>query len=156
MPVGWEAGASVGGWANTQTQTPLDSVREAGRWVAERTIEQVPRWELVQQGRDVWEWVLETIAERYPVAWFGWEVHPDERLCPECAIYAGDTWEADTWHPAPPLHVNCRCREYLHHVEWRTRYVETWRLQLRRQTWWEWDITSWDTIERTEWTWQQS
>lgn len=150
MPIGFDAGAAASG-ALPRPATPTSSARDAGKRVARRVVEEVPRWELVQLGRDTWEWVRDTITEIYPVPWFGWQVHNDERLCPECAIYAGDTWEADTWHNAPPLHVNCRCAEYLHHIEWRTRFITTWRLQYRRLTWWEWDITGWDTITHTEW-----
>ena len=145
MPVGFDAGAAIGG------SIPQPAAWDAGERVARRVIEEVPRWELVERGQDVAEWVLETVAEVYPVDVLAWAVHPDERLCPECAIYAGEQWEADTWHPRPPLHVNCRCAEYLHHVEWRTRYVDVWRLRWSRMTWWEWDVTGWDQEVRIVW-----
>lgn len=155
MPIGWDTGGSTGGSVKMpKPWTKPDSVREAGRLVARQVIEQVPRWELMQRGRSVAEWVLEWTAERYPVAWHAWQVHADERLCPECSIYAGDSWEADTWHPSPPLHVNCRCDEVLDRIEWRTRYVETWRLRYKRVTWWEWEQTGWDQTTRTEWEWR--
>lgn len=73
-----------------------------------------------------WFWLLETIEIVYPVHFYRFVVHGDERTCPECAAWHGATWEDGHDLVAVPLHVNCRCQ-----------VVHAW-------TEWEWRITGWD------------
>lgn len=102
-----------------------------------------PIWELVGRVVEIARWVLETVAQVYPVHWQRWVTAADERVCPECGPLHGRAWpegEGDV----PPLHVNCRCRREDAFTEWHTRYVEAWRLQWSSHTVVDWAITGWE------------
>lgn len=102
-----------------------------------------PVWDLVGRVVETARWVLETVAQVYPVRWERWVTASDERVCPECGPLHGRAWpegEGD----APPLHVNCRCRREYAFTEWRTRYVEEWRLHWSSHTVFDWVITGWE------------
>ena len=87
--------------------------------------------------------VREIETELYPVRWYRWLTADDERTCPECGAMAGRTWSEQQPMPEPPLHVNCRCRVVLHHIEWRARFVATWRTRYVAQPTWTWRRTGW-------------
>lgn len=101
-----------------------------------------PIWDWVSRMIEVAVWVLERIAEVYGVDWERWTTHADERVCPECGPRDGESWPEGEG-AFPPLHVNCRCgREYAF-TEWRTRYVDAWRLHWEPRTVWDWEMTGW-------------
>ncbi|HEU0165205.1 MAG TPA: hypothetical protein VFQ54_09170, partial [Thermomicrobiales bacterium] len=101
-----------------------------------------PVIEFVEEVVGAWLWVLEKVAIVYPVIFERWETAADERVCPECGPIYGAIWEEGSG-PHPPVHVNCRCRRVLAWTEWRTRYVEDWRLRWTTWTEWETRITGW-------------
>jgi SPP1 gp7 family putative phage head morphogenesis protein len=88
-------------------------------------------------------WVLERVAVLYPVRWYQWQTASDERTCPECGALQGRTWHEQEAIPAPPLHVNCRCRVAHIRTEWRVRYTPVWRLRWFTRQLWEWTQTGW-------------
>lgn len=102
-----------------------------------------PVWDLVGRVVEIAQWVLETVAEVYPVVWERWETASDERVCPECGPLHGRAWpegEGD----APPVHVNCRCHRVYAFTEWRTRWTSEWRLRWTPHTVFDWQITGWE------------
>lgn len=141
MPVGWDTGATGGG----STVAPiLDAWQTAKDWLTPK--DDIPEavWEWTHTLIEWWEWVRRDVLELYEVPITGWATAGDERTCPECGPYDGATWEPDSWHIEPPLHVNCRCRTYLARVEVRARWVEAWQLAYRSRVEWEWEITRWE------------
>jgi SPP1 gp7 family putative phage head morphogenesis protein len=88
-------------------------------------------------------WVLERVAVIEPVEWFAWRTAGDERTCPECGPLDGRTWPETHAMPAPPLHVNCRCRIVHARTEWRVRHIPTWQLQWSTRRLGEWTRTGW-------------
>lgn len=102
-----------------------------------------PVYEWVEVVAGGWFWFLETIEIVYPVFFYRFVVHGDERTCPECAAWHGTTWEEGYDLVSVPLHVNCRCSVIHAWTEYRTRYVDEWRLRWRTWTEWEWEITGW-------------
>lgn len=156
MAIGYDPGGDGGygsgdGW--------IDSIRHAwNQTVAtihtrvDQIAEAVYGW--VSTIVDVAMWVLEWIAEVYPVEWDQWTTAGDERTCPECGPLDGLAWERDGGPPvgAPPLHVNCRCQVVHAWTEWRTRWVQEWRLRWFSQERWEWQRTGWEwRTEVTTW-----
>jgi hypothetical protein len=102
-----------------------------------------PMWDLVGRVVEVARWMLETVAQVYPVRWERWTTGSDERVCPECGPLHGRTW-LEGEGEVPPLHVNCRCYRVYAFTEWRTRYVAEWRLQWSSRTVFDWAITGWE------------
>ena len=88
-------------------------------------------------------WVLERVAIIEPVEWLRWETMHDERTCPECGPLDGRTWPESRAMPAPPLHVNCRCRIVHARTEWRVRHEPAWRLQWGSRRVGAWTQTGW-------------
>ena len=79
----------------------------------------------------------------FPIRWYRWQTAHDERTCPECGSLQGHTWHEHQVIPAPPLHVNCRCRRVYARTEWRRREILEWRrrtIPVRRL---EWRVTGW-------------
>jgi hypothetical protein len=97
----------------------------------------------VREWRQVAVRVRVLLAEREPVRWYRWQTAIDERTCPECGALQGHTWAEHQPTPAPPLHVNCRCRVVPDHIEWRTRLVPSWQVRLSRYPTWAWRRTGW-------------
>lgn len=145
--IGWDVGAPAGG-----SDAMINIGAIAQRWdrltdtadelTTRLTAPLEPVWNLVSQVVETAIWVLETVAEIYPLAWEQWITHRDERVCPECGPLEGERWEAGDG-PYPPLHTNCRCARAVAFTEWRTRWVEQWRLERTRTVSWEWSITGW-------------
>lgn len=141
--IGYDLGAPSDG----RPGNPV-AVRETWEGVTDFLTTRVPEilepvWELVGRVVEVARWVLETVAQVYPVRWERWVTGADERVCPECGPLHGRAWpegEGDV----PPLHVNCRCRREHAFTEWHTRYVEEWRLQWSSHTVFDWSITGWE------------
>lgn len=136
----------------------LERQRERERWeriqdawvdtrdfLRERVVDVLePVYEYVSYVVGDWFWVLETIEIVYPVHFYRFVVHGDERTCPECAAWNGATWEEGNDLVGVPIHVNCRCQVIHAWTEWRTRYVQDWRLLWRTWTEWEWRLTGWE------------
>lgn len=141
--IGYDLGAPSDG----RPGNPV-AVRETWEGVTDFLTTRVPEilepvWELVGHVVEIARWVLETVAQVYPVRWERWVTGADERVCPECGPLHGRAWpegEGDV----PPLHVNCRCRREHAFTEWHTRYVEEWRLQWSSHTVFDWSITGWE------------
>lgn len=100
-------------------------------------------WGWVEKIIDVAEWVLEWTQILYPVDWYRWATAGDERMCPECGAMDGVQWEDGAAPVSPPLHVNCRCQVVYAWTEWRSRWVEDWRLSWSTKTEWDWKVTGW-------------
>ena len=133
--IGYDTGGpNGGGWS---PQPAADRLREMWH---ER--EDAPVWGWVEEiiGRVVT--VLETIEVLDPIRIERWETAGDERTCPECAPLHGRMWQAGDG-PAPPLHVNCRCRRTYARTEWRRREVREWRRRTIPQRRLAWRITGW-------------
>ena len=113
-----------------------DYIRERVRDVIE------PVYDWVEQVVGAFTCVLERITVIYPVHFERWLTASDERVCPECGPIDGRVWETGSG-VYPPLHVNCRCARVLAWTEWRSRYVEDWRLRWMTWSEWEWRITGW-------------
>lgn len=113
-----------------------DFIRERVRDVVE------PVYDWVELIVGAFTWVLERIKVVYPVYFERWLTASDERVCPECGPINGRVWEKGTG-VYPPLHVNCRCQRILAWTEWRSRYVDDWRLRWVSWSEWEWRITDW-------------
>jgi hypothetical protein len=141
--IGYDTGAMGGG-------RPIDPDAARETWdritsYVERRLPDAlePVWDLVGRVVESARWVLEMVAEVYPVVWERWVTARDERVCPECGPLQGRTWPEGEGE-VPPLHVNCRCgREYAF-TEWRTRYVAEWRVRWTSRTVFEWAITGWE------------
>ncbi len=141
--IGYDLGAPAGGRSGNPA-----AVRETWEDITDFLVTRVPDvlepvWELVGRVVEAARWVLETVAQVYPVRWERWVTAADERVCPECGPLHGRAWpegEGDV----PPLHVNCRCRREDAFTEWHTRYVEEWRLQWSSHTVFDWAITGWE------------
>ena len=104
----------------------------------------VPVWERKLTTERVAIRVREAEEVLYPVRWYRWITAADERTCPECGGLAGHTWSEQQPGSSPPLHVNCRCRVALDHLEWRVRYVARWRTRWVTQPTWAWQRTGWE------------
>jgi hypothetical protein len=87
--------------------------------------------------------VREVVTEIVPIRRVRWQTAADERTCPECAPLHGRTWREDRPGPAPPLHVNCRCRVVPGPTEWQVRRVTAWRTRWITQPTWEWRRAGW-------------
>jgi hypothetical protein len=125
-----------------------DAVRETWDRVTDVFTTRVPEllepvWELVGRVVETSRWVLETVAQVYPVTWERWETGADERVCPECGPLHGQAWP-DGEGDVPPVHVNCRCQRVYAFTEWRTRWIAEWRLRWSWQTVFDWRITGWE------------
>lgn len=144
--IGYDAGEGGGG----STSNWGESIRDAWDQVTETLHTRVTTiveavWDWVSTVVDVARWVLETIAVIYPVEWDSWHTAGDEGVCPECGPLDGLQWErGNAPGVAPPLHGNCRCEVVHAFTEWRTRYVQEWRLRWYSQETWEWNRTGWD------------
>lgn len=141
--IGYDTGAPGGFGTPVQPDAVRETWEQATDWIRDR-VEDVlePVWELVGRVVEASRWVLERVAVVYPVVYERWETNADERVCPECGPLHGMTWpEGDG--VSPPLHVNCRCRRERAFIEWRTRYVDEWRLRWSTRTEWEWQVTGW-------------
>lgn len=141
--IGYDLGAMGGGRPGDP-----DAVRETWDRVTDYLSTRVPDalepvWDLVGRVVEVAQWVLETVAQVYPVAWERWETVADERVCPECGPLHGMTWPEGEG-AVPPAHVNCRCTRVHAFTEWRTRWVPEWRLRWTTRTEFDWRITGWE------------
>jgi hypothetical protein len=141
--IGYDLGAMGGGYRGDP-----DAVRETWDRVADYVSTRVPEvlepvWDLVGRVVEVAQWVLEAVAQVYPVAWERWETAADERVCPECGPLHGMAWPEGEGE-APPAHVNCRCTRVHAFTEWRTRWVPEWRLTWTTRTEFDWRITGWE------------
>ena len=140
--IGYDIGAPGG------RVSDVESVREqwerGAAWLRDRIDDVLkPVWDLVGAVVETARWVLERVEIVEPVVLDRWETASDERVCPECGPLHGrilEPWDC----PAPPLHVNCRCRRAPAITEWRVRQVDEWRLRWTTRTAWEWRITGWE------------
>lgn len=143
MPLGYDAGGAGGGLGNRPPD--LDGLADTWDRLRENARDRLePVYEWVARVEAVARWVLEVVAEVYPVEWYRWDTAADERTCPECGVYAGEVWPETAPHVAPPLHVNCRCRIVHAYTEWRVRYVDVWRLRWFERVAWDWKVTRWE------------
>ncbi len=114
-------------------------------YLRERVVDVLePVYELVERTVEYSKWVLETIRVVYPVPFYRFVVHDDERTCPECGAWNGATWEEGFDRVIPPLHINCRCTVIHAWTEWRVRYDEELRLRWFTRSEMEWRITGWE------------
>lgn len=141
--IGYDMGAMGGG-------RPIDPDAARATWdritsYVERRLPDAlePVWDVVGRVIEIARWVLETVAEVYPVVWERWVTASDERVCPECGPMHGRAWPEGEGE-VPPLHVNCRCHREYAFTEWRTRYVAEWRLRWTSHTVFDWAITGWE------------
>lgn len=141
--IGYEIGAPASTGGVVRPAGVRETWERTADWLRDRVVEALePVWELVGRVVEVARWVLERVAVVYPVVHERWMTGADERVCPECGPLHGLTWPEGEG-PAPPLHVNCRCRRERAFIEWRTRHVEEWRLRWTTRTEWEWQVTGW-------------
>lgn len=133
-------GYDIGGAAAAQVNptSVRDTVESLWEWGVDRVQDLFePVWAWVETAFDVATWVLERIAQVFPVIHEHWYTAADERVCPECGPLAGQSWEAGDG-PYPPLHDHCRCQRDYAFTEWRTRFVSEWRLHWSTQSRWDW------------------
>lgn len=146
--IGFETGGGGGiGW-DAPSSGDVERIRQA--WdttvetVRDRATDRLePVFDLVSQVVDVATWVLASVAVIDQVPVEGWRTASDERVCPECGPLDGRTWDAGAGGPQPPLHGNCRCWRGVIRTEWRTRFVDAWRLRWTTRTDWDWVQTGW-------------
>lgn len=146
MAIGYDPGTGGGygsgsGWIDT-IRDAVEQTKETLHTRITTTAEAVYGW--VSSVVDVAIWVLELVAEIYPVEWDQWRTAGDERTCPECSPLDGLAWERGNAHYTPPLHGNCRCEIVHAWTEWRTRWVQEWRLRWYSRERWEWQRTGWE------------
>lgn len=141
--IGYDTGGGGGGRL-PDIDTIRDGWNETVDYVRDRVTDLLePIYELVEQVVGAFIWVLETVEIVYPVVFERWQTAADERVCPECGPLHGMVWEAEQGGPQPPLHVNCRCQRVVAWTEWRTRYVDEWRLRWTTWSEWDWTLTGW-------------
>ena len=132
--IGYDTGGSGGtGWDPEPAARRIREIWDRrDTWLPRVTAPLAPVWGWVEEITERVVTVLETVEVLDPVRHERWVVAGDERTCPECAPLHGRTWREGTG-PAPPLHVNCRCRREVR--EWRQRRIPQTRLA--------WRITGW-------------
>ena len=141
--IGYDTGTSGSGGRVPDPPAVRETWGRVDDWLRDRVDDVLePVWDYVSTVAEVARWVLERVAIVYPVVHERWATGADERVCPECGPLHGMVWPEGEG-AVPPLHVNCRCRREQAYVEWRTRYVDEWRLRWTTSVEWEWRITGW-------------
>lgn len=142
MPIGFETGSVGGGIGNRPAD--LDGLADAWDRLRDRGAEILqPVFDWVGRVVGAFRWVLETVAELFPIQWYSFATAGDERTCPECGALDGYEWSEETPGPSVPVHNNCRCEVIAHRTEWRTRYVERWRQRWFEEVAWSWERVGW-------------
>jgi len=129
--------------ARSPTPTVRDTIADGWTTFRERADLYRPVLTFVSRLVSIARWVLERVAIIERVEWYRWETRHDERTCPECGPLDGRTWPDTHAMPAPPLHVNCRCRVVHARTEWRVRHIPTWQLHWSTRRLDEWTRTGW-------------
>lgn len=141
--IGYDTGTSGAGGRVPDPPAVRETWGRVDDWLRDRVDDVLePVWDRVATVIEVTRWVLERVAIVSPVRHERWVTGDDERVCAECGPLHGMTWPEGEG-VVPPLHVNCRCRREQAFVEWRTRYVDEWRLRWTTAVEWDWRMTGW-------------
>lgn len=140
--IGDDTGGLGAGWSS-RPDTIRDAWSDTIDYVRDRAVDLLePVFDWVERIVGAFVWVLERVEILYPVRFERWQTASDERVCPECGPVNGHVWDAGTG-PHPPVHVNCRCQRVPAWTEWRSRFVDKWRLRWTSWSEWDWQITGW-------------